>query len=293
MTSLTCRDSPYDAPRKTAWRRYFMTGLRIISRLLTGFFITWTLGAWSQAAPVGMPNPFISCRVESVSKLNDHVFEEGLGEYGNPSSDSDSEQIIIPSPLVAISTSVQVGQMSFRETDGHSLKVRVTNSSEIVDVKVKDGSYRLQIRYSRGSERGVVLYASGASKFQELATFDCSSVSLVESTEINNRNATRLSFEGTRRLAKKLRDRLDAVDFAVELGDGKYDLKEQRTYQVRDAGLQVVGYIVWARLHYTEDNEDIAAQVRFDRNGLRLSDEIERLGTCDQPLSASKSPKKK
>ncbi len=230
---------------------------------------------------IALPNPQMTCRVEFV--YDDNVFEEGLGVYGDLDVDGDSQEIMIPAPYMPRGSAVQIGQMSYSVKDGDKIDVRSGRQDYTVDVAPKGSNFRLQFKYFRKSQRGIALVADGNGKFRQLAAFDCSSTATVLATEILNKNATELKGQRLESLEKKIKDRLDVVDFAFELGDGYYDLKESRYYEVRDPGLNVVGYIAWARLHYTEDNEEIAAQVKFDRNGLRLG-EIERLGSCETPL---------
>jgi hypothetical protein len=86
----------------------------------------------------------------------------------------------------------------------------------------------------------------------------------------------------------KVRQRLEEVDVAFELGDGYYDVQKTQLFRVWQGG-KILGYIERIFLSYTEDPELVVALVRYNPNGVRVG-EIEVVdrfpcSTEQEPLS--------
>jgi len=206
------------------------------------------------------------CRV--VSTESENPFEEGLGVYGDPDSDDDSETVTLPETGKA--ESLSIGQMSWRTKNGDKISRKVTPRGATVYKVIPKGSddYYAVITYK--SERGVLLLNEGG-KDVAFGTIDCSSLADVKAASIGAPGTKALTAAQRKALPKGVTANIDKLDLPLEMGDGYYDLKVTRLYEVRKEG-NVVGYLLWAKLHYSEDNEDVEALVRFDRNGLRFGE---------------------
>ena len=216
---------------------------------------------------IATPKHGNNCRVVSVNDSK-NPWEEGLGVFGDPDADSDSQNVGFWWKGKKLE-SVSVGQMSW------------TPNTQVVTITDDGKSTQYQIDYSKSasvllkvyrSEMGVILHRPHfKNKWTMVGTFDCSSVKEVEAASKADKNVRALKSSEVKKLPKTTRDNLNRVDLPFELGDGYYDLKFSRYYVVNSKdGQDILGYLLWARLHYTEDNEDIEVLVRFDRNGLRL-----------------------
>ncbi len=229
----------------------------------------------AQSAAFGVVSHGEDCRVSSVNE-SANPWEEGLGVFGDPDVDGDSQAVSFEGTRANVAA-IGVGQMHWIIDTDDTIEVTVEkNVTKYLLGNVDSKSAVLLKVYP--SERGIILYREKQSaKWQTIGTFDCSSVSEVEKASIRSSNVTKLGTAQVKKLPKSLRSNIDKVDLAVELGDGYYDLKASQLYAVnakKDA-TQIVGYLLWAKLTYTEDNEDVVVLVRFDRNGLRLG-EIEK-----------------
>jgi len=213
----------------------------------------------------------LNCRVDEV--LNDN-FEEGLGEFGSPDVDDDSEELVVASKNGKIEY-IRIGQVHSYATDG-IITDKMNGTTRVIDATENDKSLRLQVRLFP-SQRGIVLFTeSGSTQLEKLATVDCMSVGNVEKANETLSNVKKLSYAIIQKLDKKILNRIESVDIPFELGDGYYDQKAWYLYAVMnpDNLNELQGYIVRAELNYTE-GDPVEAYVRFDRNGLRLG-EIEQ-----------------
>ncbi len=117
----------------------------------------------------------LSCRVTYVNeKLNNHVFEEGLGVWGDPDVDDDSEKVWIT--LKEYERSVYVGQKSFDTERGDRIvggNRRKGNSTLTILVEPQDGSFSLRLVVSLKKVGRVLYREEGEKRYQLLARFDC------------------------------------------------------------------------------------------------------------------------
>jgi len=204
------------------------------------------------------------CRVVTVDQ-EVNPWEEGLGVFGDPESDSDSQNVNFN-----YGGSIRVGQRSWKKN-----KLTIKESDSATEYLIPEESGESVLLRIYPSERGVILYKErSSSSWQTVGTFDCASVVEVEKAVLDSGNIKVLSPVQFKKLPKLVRENLDSVDLAFELGDGYYDLNESKTYEVTSTkgAKTVVGYLLWGSLHYSEDNEDIQAILRFDRNGLRIGE---------------------
>lgn len=200
-----------------------------------------------------------------ISEVTFNPWEEGLGVYGLTETDSDSGGVDFDFEDGSIE-SIKVGQMRFSSPstskgDDGATVYKGKRENETVEVTLYP------------SERGTVRYSRPGKPMRPMAKFDCSSVKEVESASIGDSNVKRLTKSESNALDGKVKKNLDAIDEAMELGDGYYDLVAESLYEVRSkkAKKPVVGYIRWSKLYYTEDKDHVTVTTKFDRNGLRLS----------------------
>ncbi len=215
--------------------------------------------------------PEISCRVVKVIE-DQNWMEEGLGTYGDPSSDSDSQKFEVFTKNGRLAD-IQLGQSSFEPSNGDVLLRTTEGNNKVFKINPADTDIELKV-ILYPSERGVVLTAEGGKELAIMATLDCSSLKVLESTDpLLESNAKKMTAKQIAALPKSITDHMSKVDVPSELGDGYYDVKSVKTFRIfdtKDTSL-VVGYIDFYWLSYTE-GEDITALVRFDRNGLRHGD---------------------
>jgi len=208
-----------------------------------------------------------SCRVVTVNE-SANIWEEGLGTYGDPEVDSDSQTVVLDATGNRVNE-IAVGQMSWMADDAVLRKSTVQGKAtweaqpEGTDQKIR------VIVYS--SMRGIVLLADGNSSFARVATIDCSSLQTLENAALVHDNVIRLSQVERRALPAAVRAEMSKTDIPFELGDGYYDLKWSRLYRVVEQDGSTAGYMEEAHLTYTE-GDDVDVIVRYDRNGLRHGD---------------------
>lgn len=211
------------------------------------------------------------CRVVTVVEAN-NPWEEGLGVFGDPEVDSDSQDVSFTWKGKKLQ-SISVGQMTWIPgTETITIDTEGTTSTYQIDYS-KSSSVLLKV-YS--SQRGLILQRGRIKdKWKTVGTFDCSPIDKVETASIGDANVKALKGQEIKKLPRLVQDNFGKVDLPFELGDGYYDLKVSRYYSVTEDSGDVFGYLLWARLSYTEDKDYVEVLVRFDRNGLRLGD-IER-----------------
>jgi hypothetical protein len=214
----------------------------------------------------------LKCRVVSVNE-SQNVWEEGFGTYGDPSVDSDSQEVTIESSGTTVNE-VTVGQMRWQKSDGDKLSMTKANDKTNITIRPKDSAETIVITVY-ASQRGVVLRADGTEGLGRVASIDCSSLKALETAYPGKRFVTQLSDRAFQALPKTIRTEMGKTDIPFELGDGYYDLKSLVVYVVKDRAGETVGYLKAAHLSYTE-GDDVDVLVRFDRNGLRHG-EIEQL----------------
>lgn len=218
------------------------------------------------AQPASAKQPHASsCRVANVSY---GLWEEGLGVFGTPDTDDDSETVSFNWKNKKI-TDVSVGQMSWN-TKEHSITAKSSARNTAYSITTDDEAISVKVF---ASERGVVLIKeSEETPWREVATFDCSSTKVVDAASTDDANVTELNKTQLKSLPKGVLDNLNAVDIPFEMGDGYYSIKQKKYYAVRKSktSKEVVGYLIWVELSYTE-GDDTEAIVRFDRNGLRVN----------------------
>ena len=209
------------------------------------------------------------CRV--VRSEDNNPFEEGLGVYGDPDVDDDSEIVSLPETGKIVSLSI--GQMTWRTKDGDKITRQETPRKAVIYKVVphKGKGYYAVVTYP--SERGVLL-RNEEGEDSVFGHIDCSSVDEVKAASIGSPGTKALTAAQRKALAKEVTTNIDKLDLPFELGDGYYDLKATRLYEVRKES-KVVGFILWAKLYYTEDKDNVEVTTRFDRNGLWLG-EIDR-----------------
>lgn len=240
-----------------------------------GFFLS-TLGLMGPVASAAPVTTYESCRVTAVGL---DVFEEGLGVYGDESTDSDSMEVTFRRRDGKVDK-VSIGQMSWPGDAGDSLVVKPTNEKGVTQYLITSrdpanvSGFVIQIKTFAKSQRGVAFYLSPAetkNNFKKLAEFDCRSVTTVQNSMIGNSNVEKMMEQQRKALSKRVRDNLDALDIGYRMGDGYYDVVRAEEFFVRESTGEVAGFLIRATVHYTEDDEDIEVLVRLDRNGLYLS----------------------
>ncbi|MCX6116229.1 MAG: hypothetical protein NT027_01705 [Proteobacteria bacterium] len=215
-------------------------------------------------------NPDLSCRVVRVETPANWM-EEGLGTYGDPESDSDSQEFQVFKKDGRIEE-IKLGQNRYSHQNGDVIAGLGLRGDDLFKIDIADSDIRLTVRIYP-SDRGVVLTSEGSSDSEIMATIDCSSVAELEAADPFSEQATnlkKLSQRDISKLPKRVLDQKSKTDVAVELGDGYYGVKSVVTFQVfdSDAMTEVLGYIDVYSLSYSE-GDDVTALVRFDRNGLR------------------------
>lgn len=205
-----------------------------------------------------------SCRVVTVNEAT-NIWEEGLGVYGDPEVDSDSQRV----ELTAVGSRIQeirIGQMSWSR-DEAVLRRSTSQGRTTWEAQPEGTDQNIRI-IIYPSQRGIILLADGGSTHQRVATIDCLSIAELETSHIGFDNVTRLTNGERQALPARVRAEMAKTDIPFELGDGYYDLQWTRLYRVKNRNGVVVGYIEHAYLTYTE-GEDVEVYVRYDRNGLR------------------------
>ncbi len=213
------------------------------------------------------------CRNETIYAAGDFM-EEGLGVYGELDVDSDSQEVTVSRDDGKLH--IGVGQMTYGLHEDRNEEITYKRVGTVDTYKVKwPGTYELLLKFYQ-TGRGIVLYREqSADAWDEMVAFDCSPVKFLESAAIGETSVRKLSQSKFMRLPEKVRDRLNAVDMAFELGDGYYDVKDSQIYEVvKKEGRKYVlqGYILWSKLSYTEDPEFVEAEQKLDRNGLRIGE---------------------
>ena len=94
---------------------------------------------------------------------------------------------------------------------------------------------------------------------------------ILAAAHYHGKNLTIASYSS---LPAKIQKALDEVDFALEAGDGYYDLKAYVVYAVLDTNKNVVGYMPVALLSYTEDPMYVVVAAYITLQGRRLNQEI-------------------
>lgn len=243
--------------------------MKKLSAVLTVLFLAPPLSA----ASLAMPAPHgVNCRVVSVDP-DLSVWEEGLGQYGDPNVDGDSQNVYFSMKNGKIDY-IRVGQMTW-DSDSAKITVKplIAEMGTTYLYTVTEGGEFLQLKVFP-SQRGVVLHRpEPGAKLGAVATFDCSSVEEMETARPESRNARVMTSAQFAKLPKDVRDNMAKVEMAVEMGDGYYDLEKSKTYAVYSTAnpQELIGYIEWGHFEYTE-GDDVEAFVRFDRNGLRLGE---------------------
>ncbi len=213
-----------------------------------------------------------NCRIYDVNDKN-NVWEEGVGEFGDPNSDSDSQTVELwTSGRRTIH--VGVGQMSWDEVRASIKTDTKPNKDKIILVKPNGSKVNIQIKLYP-SERGSVYFLrKPTEKFLFVAKFDCSSTDEAVKANIDTALVKELTTKEYKALPKVVRDRLDSFDIAFAMGDGYYDVIDSKYYRVVNKKGELIGYKLWANMSYTE-GDDTEATVTYDRNGLPLIDSLE------------------
>lgn len=213
-----------------------------------------------------------TCRVVTVNESKNWL-EEGLGVYGDPEVDSDSQEFDVYVQGGRL-TSVKLGQMRFSSEKGDVLSRTLQGKNKSIKIDVGDSDTELRV-VIYPSERAVVLTAEGGEKLAVMATLDCSSVKDLTSTDPTSRakNVKKLTSQDLAKLPQSVKEQISKTDVPFELGDGYYGVKSYKAYKIFDkkSNEQHVGYVYLYKLSYTE-GDDVNAVVRFDRNGLRVGE---------------------
>ena len=206
--------------------------------------------------------PSFDCDVVKVQ--DDNVFEEGLGETGSTYADEDSQQVRLRSNKVSI------GQFTFDDNDedtsvsSRKYKRRIGYYYKID----KDETYKIKIYLFNKTKLGVILVKDyGSTRYNPVASIDCNDYS--ETKKYITSGEAELKRTKFSSLSKKVRSKIRGIDVAVELGDGYYDVVDEKLYEIIKDN-EVVGYKLDVKVYYTEDDEILDDTVYFLANGVRF-----------------------
>lgn len=212
-----------------------------------------------------------SCRIYDVNERN-NIWEEGLGETGHPSSDSDSQYLEITTVNSRV-VRIDLGQGGWSNKTDKITKKK--NADGIEYLIVEDSGIAVKIQVYESGRGAVSVRKRANGSFGFVAKVDCSSIDALKKTHYDDKNARAFSHEEFLKLPKVVQQRLNSVDIPYEMGDGYYDLKELTYFKVFSKDGEFIGYIAKALMYYTEDQDEVTAYVLFDRNGLRFGDVIQ------------------
>lgn len=234
-----------------------------MQRYITASFVLASLVSTSlQAATQD-----ILCRVASVNEAN-NPWEEGLGIFGSPNTDSDSQEVHIKlkdgKPV-----RISVGQPSW--TAGRNATLTTESLADRTLYKATDSAgEELVIGIFSETQRGYVLFKeSSADALQKTATFDCSSTDVVLNSNPGETNVQKLTKSQMNALPEAVKQHMAEIDFVDGLNDRGYRLELLNTYKVTNRDGSLAGFIAVGHLSHV-DSDDVEALVVYDRNGLRL-----------------------
>lgn len=210
-------------------------------------------------------NTKLTC--DTVNLLDDNIFEESLGETGDPFSDDDSEGASIK--ITKAEQSIRIGQIGF---SSKRLKVTVKNTSTELSVTAVDKTFVVQVKVFKKSGLGIVLHRDiKATKYTPVVEIDCNDYTEVKKDMVNQAVESELidkkdiPFDVTRKM--------DVIDVAYEYGDGYYSVESEQYYLLSVNG-NIVGYVLESYMSYTE-GDDTTVRTYFLTNGVRFAGPIE------------------
>jgi hypothetical protein len=195
---------------------------------------------------------------------NDNVFEEGLGATGSTAADDDAESVTIK--FENDEQTLSIGQHNFSADDND--KMLLEDGPKYTKVTASNSTQSVQVTVYKTSKLGVVLQKDkGEKKYKLVAELDCNNYAQVKKQILKRQG--QIKEIKSKLLPENVLNRMNQVDVAFEMGDGYYDVKNERVYSVTIAG-KLVGYIMETDLRYTE-GDDLTTETYFLKNGVRFS----------------------
>lgn len=218
------------------------------------------LSSLSQAAEISA-----TC---DVVKLHDYeVFEESLAEAGASYVAEETGRLRIEAQND--SGEVNIGD-SFFTSEEDTSQIKVFDNIKTQDVTIQNEAQSYKIILYKASQKGVLLFKSAEQnrpRYSTVAEIDCADYSKIKRAILKGQaSESRVSIK---KLSKELSEKISSIDVPFEMGDGYYDLKYEKLFQLSLNG-QVVGYRLESALSYTE-GDDTVASTYFLANGVRFA----------------------